>query len=299
MKRELAEWIKKKRAGVNWFIGGWIFQPRGKWGFLFLRVVYSIGYLLAVAGMVTFLSSWLRDRTASDEYWRGETPCPIVGHTQLYAQNGRIYLFSEAKTAVNIYEPDGAFLFCIQGPRASNGMGKLTLYGQEIYMESRNNILLRFDQEGNCLGSATGGVLSSSAGKEIFRCNGTIEHYDDETVYYSVWSEEEETHLYYRHDLISGNVKQGWPGASGKVIFPGGTYAKYDADAVNEGITYSVSINRLYKIENGEKVLLAKTPFLTYYLNSKLTEWLSMIVGAGLMDWAEKRSKKKGCPIHI
>lgn len=299
MKQKLAEWIKKKRTSVNWFIGGWIFQPRGKWGLLFLRVIYSIGCLLTVAGMVTFLSSWLRDKTASDEYWRGETPCPIVGHTQLYAQNGRIYLFSEAKTAVNIYEPDGTFLFCIQGPRVSYGMGKMTLYGQEIYMESRNNILLRFDQEGNCLGTATGGVLFSSSGKEIFRCNGTIEHYDDEAVYYSVWSEEEETYVYYRHDLASGIAKRWEPGVNGKVIFPGETHAKYDADAVNGDITYSVSANRLYKIENGERTLLAKTPFLTYYLNSRLTEWLSMMVGGGLMNWAEKRSKKKGCPIHI
>ena len=249
--------------------------------------------------MVTFLSSWLRDKTASDEYWRGETPGPIVGHTQLYAQNGRIYLFSEAKTAVNIYEPDGTFLFCIQGPRVSYGMGKMTLYGQEIYMESRNNILLRFDQEGNCLGTATGGVLSSPSGREIFCCNGTIEHYDDETVYYSVWSEKEETHIYYRHDLASGTSKRWERGADGKVTFPGETYAKYDADAVSGGITYSVSANRLYKTENGEKTLLAKTPFLTYYLNSRLTEWLSALMGIGLTNWAEKRSKKKGCPIHI
>lgn len=296
MKQKLAEWVKEKRTSVNWFIGGWIFQPRGKWGLLFLRVVYSIGCLLMVAGVVTF---WGADRTTSDEYRRVETPCPIVGHTQLYAKNGRIYLFSEAKTAVNIYEPDGTFLFCIQGPRFSNGMGELTLYGREIYMKSRQHILLRFDQEGNCLGSATGGVVSAPSGQEIFRCHGEIGYFDDEVVYYSARSEEEETYVYYCHDLASGIAKRWEPEANGKVIFPGETHAKYDADAVDGDITYSVSVNRLYKAENGEKILLAKTPFLTYYLNSRLTEWLSMMVGGGLMNWAEKRSKKKGCPIHI
>lgn len=257
--------------------------------FLWLGL-HWLGIIMITVGMSLFLTHFLETKIGRNGPMRMDTPCAIFGQTQLYVAGEKLYLFCEQESAVNVYDLDGTFLFRVQGPRLPNGRGSLALWGEEIYLTSRTpHRLIRFDKDGNCLGWAEDGWVYDREGKRTaFQYTGTPLYFDEEKVCYNTWMEKEKTHAYY-YIGVSGTHRLRLETDAEVIGWLGGSYAEYGKTVTYGDVVYGVSLNKLYKIENGQKEILAKTPLVQWYLRSNVLEWLSAVAGAAIMHLAGKR----------
>lgn len=276
----------------------------------FLKILNWIGKALFLTAMLLFVTCHYRSARVKDGPARMDIPCAILGRTQLYVANDRIYLFSESESAANVYGTDGTFLFRIQAPHFSNGMGNMVLFGEEIYISSRNHQLVRFGRDGNYLGIAesveehnkNGDDLRTSYDSQVYDVDGhpmfsfgltfytEAVYFDEEGVWYSDWVEEEKEHIIFFSNGIDTYRPEEVQDMSynQRIQFLGGNTTAYGRSATDGKATYYVSGGGLYKTENGQPEKLAQTPLLEVYLRSPWLEWLSGFGVAALSGLVEK-----------
>ena len=246
----------------------------------FLRGLNWIAKGLIFLSAILFVTCGYRSAREKEALSRMDAPCAILGRTQLYVSHDRIYLFSEAESAANIYDTDGTFLFRVQAPHFSNGMGSMALFGEEIYITSRMDQLVRFDRDGNYLGIAESVQehnkrereenLQSTYDSQVYDVDGdprisfgrtfytTAIYFDENGVWYRDWIEEEGEHVYYYYFYQDDSGTYRLEGSQDRnnaqqIRLLGGNTAEYGAPATDGKATYSVSGGGLYKTENGQR----------------------------------------------
>lgn len=289
----------------------------------FLKILNWIGKALFLTAMLLFVTCHYRSARVKDGPARMDTPCAILGRTQLYVANDRIYLFSESESAANVYDTDGTFLFRIQAPHFSNGMGDMVLFEGESYIRSRNHQLVRFDRDGNYLGIAesveehnkNGDDLRTSYDSQVYDVDGNpmfsfgltfraeAIYFDEKGVWYSDWIEEEKEYVTFYNDGTGIYRLEGSQDMSydQQIRFLGGSTTAYGKSATDGKATYYVSGGGLYKTENGHPEKLAQTPLLEMYLRSHWLEWLSgfgVAALSGLVEKIYKLFRKKAADCH-
>ena len=257
-----------------------------------LRALFGLGTVMLVVGMSLFVTYSFRAKISQVGPARMEIPCAIYGRTQLYMAGEKLYLFCEGANAVNVYDLDGNFLFCTQISWFSNGISSLAMWGEEMYITSRDHKLFRFDRDGNCLGWAEDGwVYDREGNRTAFQYNWTPLYFDEKSVCYHTRVGEKREHAYV-YKTTAGTYRLQAETEAEVIRMLGGSYVDYGKTVTYGDVVYGVSLNKFYKIENGQKEILTKTPLMQWYLQSPILEWLSAAAGGLLCNLASKTEKK-------
>lgn len=129
---------------------GWDFYERP----VLSKVLIVVGKPLVLVGVIVFATAPQWGTSSYDYTVKLDEPQPILSDSRLLAANDRVYVFVEEMCAVNVYEENGTFLFCVRGPRNQNGKAHMFLSGTDIYIITRRYELLRFDGDGDYCGKA-------------------------------------------------------------------------------------------------------------------------------------------------
>lgn len=115
-------------------------------------------------------------------------PQPICPGAGVQAAGSRLYVFSEALCAVNVYTEDGDFLFAVRSEQ--NRSGDATAHVIErvsIFIEGRHHTLYRFTETDGWYGgraettpSGLGMILYAADGTERAYCPGTVLFFTDD-----------------------------------------------------------------------------------------------------------------------
>ena len=250
------------------------------------RWAYWLGIALLVVGLILLQVHVLWDRSRGDDPARLDIPCVIHGQTQLYVTGERIYLFCEPENAVNVYDMAGNFLFRAQGPgpRYRYGTGSLAMWGDNIYLTTRNERLIRFDGNGNPRGRAQGGWVYDREGEKTdLQYRGTVLYFDERHVCYRALTGLDSIRAYF-YRTTAGTYQQSYASDGEAIRAWGGSYVEYDQTVTYGDAVYGVSHNQLYKMEKGQQEILAQTSLIQWYLQSTELELASVVVGS-LLCW--------------
>lgn len=258
------------------------------------RWAYWLGIALLAVGLILLQVHALWDRFRGNDPARLDIPCVIHGQTQLYVTEKRIYLFCEPENAVNVYDMEGNFLFRAQGPgpRYRYGTGSMAMWGDNIYLTTRNERLFRFDRNGNPRGRAQGGWVYDREGEKTdLQYSGTVLYFDERHVCYRALTGLDSIRAYF-YRTTAGTYQHSFATDGEAIRAWGGSYVKPGESVTYQGVVYGVSFHQLYKIEEGRTQILAETSLMEWYLQSTELELVSVVVG-GLLCWCAVWSPKR------
>lgn len=254
-----------------------------------------LGGLLLMLGFAAFLFGIGRWGPKNDDDPVPLTdPQPICLGAGVQAAGGRLYVFSEALCAVNVYTEDGDFLFAVRSER--NQSGNATAHVIEhvgVFIEGRNHTLYRFDETNGLYGgraenapSGLGMMLYAADGTERVYCPGTVLFFTDDGYCYRAWNERLQVSEVYA-------ARYGHPPRlledSGDA-FPEIYDAAHHFEAAEiAGIAATdrgdcfTFLNGLYRDQDSEWIRLAKTPLLFTFFYAPPLVWFPAFLGSALL----------------
>lgn len=129
------------------------------------KILIVVGKPLVLIGVIVFVTAPQRGTSSYDYTVKLDEPQPILFDSRPLAANGRVYVFVEDLCAVNVYEENGTFLFCVRGPRCQNGTASMFLSGTDINIITRRHELLRFDGNGTYCGKTENAYPAGTEGR--------------------------------------------------------------------------------------------------------------------------------------
>lgn len=259
------------------------------------KIINVLGTILMAVGVAVFLTASQRGTSNYDYTVKLNAPQPILGGTTLLAENNRIYVFIEEMCAVNVYDENGEFLFCVRGQRNQNGKARMFLYGTDIYIEARNHVIFRFDENGAYCGKADLHDLYDSNDEPSIpvrilkgsRAVGPV-YFDDGGIWYRVQDNNGDYVLLYIDKTAVYKIE---PEQEAELL-DGRIYAaKHSVENGDTG--FAVYINKVYKKTDAGSYVFASTPLYLYYIKSTKLGWVTGVVGMLLRILAENLSKRK------
>ena len=265
------------------------------------KMLIMIGKILAVIGVVVFITSRQNGTSHYDYTETLSQPQPMSGHTTLLAENDRVYVFSEAMSAVNVYEESGAFLFCVRGERNQNGIGEMFLFGTDIYIVSRNDVIFRFDENGTYLGRADRDWLYDQNDQKmmsLYVATGGVHKtpvfFDDTGVWHYAWYDDIQARMLFYYDGVRlkelGEVE---PMKNGRIAMNDCLYADSSYSITDENVAYNVLSNQVYQVVGNEETVFAETPLYQYYMKSPTLGWITGLLGTIMIALGTKLYKQK------
>lgn len=269
------------------------------------KVLTVVGRLLFFVGIVIFTAVWIFLGAGHKPYdypVKLDEPQPVLHSTRLLAANGRVYVFSKEMCAVNVYDEEDGFLFCVRGRKDKNGEHEMFLSGTDIYILKWHGELLRFDENGTYLGKADEGRLYDRHGQLVVSLgvpDGARAirpaYCDDSGIWCYVWYEDDSRVLFYSDGTtveMIGPVELDRSLHTVKMencIYAQGHYARTDGGAL-----YSVRGNKILRTTDSGTSVLVKTPLWLYCSTSILFGWMGALmvaIGEAFESLAKKRFK--------
>ena len=252
------------------------------------KALIIVGKFLILIGTIVFVTAPQWGRSSYDY-------TVILSDSRLLAANGRVYVFVEEMCAVNVYEENGTFLFCVRGPRSQNGEARMFLSGTDIYIVTRYHDVIRFDENGTYRGTADMQYLYDSHGQPVMTLYITEggrsihpDYFDDGGIWYYAWYDDV-GHVYFHNDGTNVEVVDR---AAYDAVMESHTYAIKDYAETNEAF-YWARLNTIRRITHGGIQVFAKTPLYLYYIKSGGLGWLTLVFGLLLKYLADKLFKRK------